>query len=127
MCLQDLIVKYVSLIISSRLLKILKEHGIKEQLRCQSLHGCRDALFIVQLALQLRHKHMLPTWALFVNLVKTFDTIDRELIFQILFKFGIPESMIYVIQRLFDKNKIKLLMGIEMGSIPQEHNRSEIG
>ena len=76
-CLQDLIARYVSSIISSRLLDMLKEHGIEEQLGCQPLRGCRDALFIVRSDLQLRHKHMLPTWALFVDLVKAFDTIDR--------------------------------------------------
>jgi hypothetical protein len=51
-------------------------------------------------------------------LVKAFDAIDRELMFQILAKFGIPESMIYVIRRLYDENKIKLSMGImEKGSV----------
>jgi hypothetical protein len=116
-CLQDLIARYVLSIISSRLLTMLREHGIKEQLGCQPLRGCRDALFIVRSALQLRHKHMLPTWALFVDLVKAFDTIDRELMFQILSKFGIPESMIYVIRRLYDENEIKLSMGTEKGTI----------
>jgi hypothetical protein len=62
---------------------------------------------------------MLHTWALFVDLVKAFDnTIYRELLmFQILAKFGIPESMIYVIRRLYDENKIKLSMGTERGSV----------
>jgi hypothetical protein len=111
-CLQDLIVRYVLSIISLRLLKnMLKEHGIKEQLRYQPLRGCRDALFIVHSVLQLRHKHILPTRALFVDLVKAFDMIDRELMFQIVSKIRILESMIYVIRRLYDKNKNKLLMG----------------
>jgi hypothetical protein len=66
-------------------------------------------------ALQLRQKHMLLTLALFVDLVKAFDTINRELMFQILFKFGIIESMIYVIQRWYDENEIKLSMGMEKG------------
>jgi hypothetical protein len=109
--------RYVSSIISSRLLTMLKEHGIEEQLGCQPLRGCRDELFIVHSALQLRHKHMLPTWALFVNLVKAFDTINRELMFQILSNFGIPESMIYVIRRLYDENEIKLSMGTKKGSV----------
>jgi hypothetical protein len=90
---------------------MLKEHGIKEQLRYQPLRGCRDALFIVHSVLQLRHKHILPTRALFVDLVKAFDMIDRELMFQIVSKIRILESMIYVIRRLYDKNKNKLLMG----------------
>jgi hypothetical protein len=67
--------------------------------------------------LQIRHKHTLPTRALFVNLVKAFDTVDRELMFQILAKCGIPESMIYVIRHLYDDNKIKISVGSEKGSI----------
>jgi hypothetical protein len=46
-CLQDLTVRYVSLIISSRLLDMLKEHRIENsllELGCQPLQGCRDAL-----------------------------------------------------------------------------------
>jgi hypothetical protein len=63
-CLQDLIIIYVSSSISSRLLTMLKEHGIEEQLGCQPLRGCQeDALFIVRSALlQIRHKHMQATW-----------------------------------------------------------------
>jgi hypothetical protein len=116
-CLQDLIARYVSSIISSRLLKMLKEHGIEEQLGCQPLRGCRDALFIVRSALQIRHKHMLATWVLFVDLVKAFDTIDRELLFEILAKFGIPQSMIFVIRRLYDETEIKISVGTEKGNI----------
>jgi exonuclease III len=116
-CLQDLIARYVSSIVSSRLLVMLKEHGIEEQLGCQPLRGCRDALFIVRSALQIRHKHMQPTWVLFVNLVKAFDTIDRELLFEILAKFGIPQSMIYVIRRLYADTEIKISVGTEKGSI----------
>jgi hypothetical protein len=52
-----------------------------------------------------------------MDLVKAFDTIDRELMFQILSKFGIPESMIYVIRRLYDESEIKLSMGTEKGSL----------
>jgi hypothetical protein len=58
-CLQDLVARYVSSIISSRLFAVmLKEDGIKEQLGCQPERGCRDALFIVQSALQIRHNHL---------------------------------------------------------------------
>jgi hypothetical protein len=40
-CLQDLIARYVSSKISSCLIKMLKEHGIEEQIGCQPLCGCR--------------------------------------------------------------------------------------
>jgi hypothetical protein len=73
--------------------------------------------FTVQSMLQLRHKHILLMWTIFVDLDKALDSIDREVMFQILSKFGIPKSMIYVIQRLCNKNETKLSMGTEKGSI----------
>jgi hypothetical protein len=60
-CLGDLIARYVSSIISSRLLIMLKKYGIKEQIECQPECGCRDALFIIRSALQIRHKLMQST------------------------------------------------------------------
>jgi hypothetical protein len=100
-----------------RLLIMLKEHIIEEQLGCQPLRGCRDALFIVRSALQIRHKHMQATWLLFVILVKAFDTIDQELLFEILAKFGIPQSMIYIIRRLYADMEIKITVGTEKGKL----------
>jgi hypothetical protein len=96
---------------------MLKEHGIKEQLGCQPQRGCRDTLFIVRSALQIRHKHMQSTWVIFVDLVKAFDTIDRDLLFEILSKFRIPHSMIYVTRRLYDETEIKISVGSEKGRV----------
>jgi hypothetical protein len=62
-CLQDQIARYVSSIVGSRLLAMLKEHVIKVQLGCQPLRGCPDALFIVRSALQIRHKSMQATYS----------------------------------------------------------------
>jgi hypothetical protein len=50
---------------------------------------------------------MQAIWVLFVDLVKAFDTIDRELLFEILAKFGIPQLVIYVIRRLYANTKVK--------------------
>jgi hypothetical protein len=96
---------------------MLKEHGIEEQFGCQPLRGCREPLFVIRSALQIRNKHMQATWVLFIDLVKAFDTIDRELLFEILSKFGIPQSMIYVIRRLYTDMEIKISVGTEKGSV----------
>jgi hypothetical protein len=60
---------------------------------------------------------MQSTWVLFVDLVKAFDTIDRDLLFEILSKFGIPQLMIYVIQRLYNETEIKISVGSKKGRI----------
>jgi hypothetical protein len=68
---------YTSSVISSRLLKMLKEHRIEEQLAYQPLCRYRDLLFIVCSALQLQQAY--PTYMGIVcqlRLVKAFDTVD---------------------------------------------------
>jgi hypothetical protein len=47
-----------------------------------------DALFAIQTALQLRREHQLPTYAVFVDLIKAFDTANHDLLFALLLPFG---------------------------------------
>ena len=41
--------------------------------------------------------HGLKTYAPFIDLVKAFNSVNHELIYNILMKFGVPNSMINVI------------------------------
>jgi hypothetical protein len=93
--------KIQSSIISSRLIKHLEVVGVETQYGCVLGKGCADALFAIKSALQMRKQHGLNTWAVFVDLVKAFDTADHELLFMILKKYGIPESLISVIQKMY--------------------------
>jgi hypothetical protein len=90
---------------------MLKIEGLEMQLGAQPGCGCRDALFILRSLLQVRRKHNLPSWALFVDLEKAFDTVRHELLFKLLEIYGIPESMIDVIQRLYKNVTLKLSSG----------------
>ena len=51
------------------------------------------------------------TWVIFVGLIKAFDSINHELIFKLLEKFGIPDRVILVIKNLYKNFKIKLTAG----------------
>ena len=48
---------------------------------------------------------------LFVDLVKAFDTVNREALMLILKKFGIPERLVTLIQHLHTNVKVKLKVG----------------
>ena len=37
-----------------------------------------DTIFTVKLALQKRHEHNLGTWAVFIDLIKPFDSVSRD-------------------------------------------------
>jgi hypothetical protein len=61
--------------------------------------------------LQLRRNHNLPTWGLFVDLVKAFDTANHTLLYEILHKYGVPPQLVNVIQRLYDGASVNLKVG----------------
>jgi hypothetical protein len=53
-------------------------------------------------------KSNLPSWPLFVDLEKAFNTVRHKLLFELLEIYGIPEDMINVIQRLYKNVMLKL-------------------
>ncbi len=50
--------------------------------------GCCDGIFTVKLALQKRHEHGIGTWAVFIDLVKAFDSVPRDGLYITLGKLG---------------------------------------
>ena len=62
--------------------------------------GCADAVFAVKTALRKRREHGLETWVMFLDLVKAFDRVPRELLWKILEKFGVPEKLIFLLRSL---------------------------
>ena len=117
-CLNDIFEKVISSIITKRLLVLIKKYGIENQLGSQPGRGCQDGLFLLRSLLELRRNHNLETWALFVDLKKAFDTINHELLYGLLAKYGAPEPLIDVIRRLHDGFKLILKIGDETIEIP---------
>jgi hypothetical protein len=80
----DIAAKCISSIIATRLTKYLTTFGIDKQ--CGSLFGkgCADATFLLKLALQTLHEHNQESFTLFVDLVKAYDMVNQELLWQIL-------------------------------------------
>ena len=52
------------------------------------------------MGLQKRKEHNTETWALFIDLVKAFDTVPREALFAVLRRFGLPDHFVNVVIRL---------------------------
>ena len=104
--------KILSAIMANRIQEqILEPEGLEEQNGFMRQRGCCDGIFTVKMALQKRHEHGLSTWAVFIDLVKAFDSVPREGLFSVLEKFGIPPKMLRLIIRFHSDLIVKVNIG----------------
>ena len=90
---------------------VMGEEGMEEQAGFRQLRGTIDGMFAASMGLQKRMEHNLETWALFIDLVKAFDSVSREALFAVLRRFGLPDHFVNVVIRLHEKAKIKVKVG----------------
>jgi hypothetical protein len=117
-CLKDMTARILSAILNARLTKVIQKHGIETQYGSQPERGCQDGLFVLRAALTTRRYHNLSTWALFVDLVKAFDTVNHELLFSILERYGVPPRLLDAVRRMYANVQVKLQVGKAKRNIP---------
>jgi hypothetical protein len=110
-CLLDIASKILSSIAVARMQQVFERIGMESQNGFTSKRGNRDGHFSVSVALQKRKEHNLPTWALFIDLVKAFDTVVRDAVFAVMRKFGLPDHFINILIRLHEGATIKVKIG----------------
>ena len=71
----DIASKIFSNILVARLQKAQETLGLEAQCGFRGKRGTIDGLWNLAMALQKRKEHGLETWALFIDLVKAFDTV----------------------------------------------------
>ena len=92
--------KIVCIILHGRLLPIQESLDHEAQCGFRPGRGCSDAVYTVKLAMKKRREHGLETWILFIDLVKAFDRVPRELLWKILLKFGVPTKLVQLLKSL---------------------------
>ena len=60
-----------------------------------------------------RQEHGLESYGVHVDLVKAFDTVNREALREVLRKFGMPDHFVNMLVRLHDDAVIKVKIGEE--------------
>ena len=98
--------KIVAIIINKRLQPLIERLDHENQCGFRKGRGCTDAVFTVKMAIKKRREHNLETWILFLDLVKAFDRVPRELLWCVLSKFGVPKKMIDVLKLLHKNFKV---------------------
>ena len=99
--------KIIAILLHSRLLPIQESLDHESQCGFRPGRGCIDAVFTIKLALKKRREHGLESWVFFLDLVKAFDRVPRELLWNILAKFGVPSKVISLLKVLHSDFKVK--------------------
>ena len=86
--------KIIAIILHGRLLPIEENLDHESQCGFRPGRGTMDAIFTVKMALKKRREHGLETWIMFLDLVKAFDRVPRELLWGVLRKFGVNEKLV---------------------------------
>ena len=78
---------------------------------------CQEAQHTIKRAPLLRQQHGLESYAVFVDLVKAFDTVHHHLLCEILSKYEFPPPLIEIIRKLYNDCKIKIKVGSKSAEI----------
>ena len=73
--------------------------------------GCQGRSFTIKPMLHLWYNHNLPTFVMFADLVKSFDTSNHKLMVEILKKYGCPPKLCSTIRRMYTDNNVRLTIG----------------
>ena len=84
----------VANLLHARLEPIMETLDHEAQCGFRRRRGCSDAIFTIQQLIAKRREHDLETWVLFIDLVKAFDRVPRELLWRVLRKYGVPSKLV---------------------------------
>jgi hypothetical protein len=112
-CLLDVASKVFSSVLVARMQVVMEKYGMDPQAGFRALRGTIDGLFATFVGLSKRKEHGLETWALFIDLIKAFDTVPREALFAVLRRFGLPDHFVNVVIRLHTEARVMVKIGEE--------------
>ena len=71
----------------------------------------------LKIAVQLRKEHGLESFVFIIDLVKAFDTINHQLMFLVLKRYGYPPRMIKIIKNMYMRFSLCFRKGKEKAMI----------
>ena len=91
-------------IASARLSSHCQVGGILPEEQCgfRPARSTVDMLFVVRRLQELGRERKIPLYMCFIDLQKAYDSVDRELLWEVLRRFGVPDRMLSVIRQFHD-------------------------
>jgi hypothetical protein len=77
---------------------LLNEYRTSFQFRGTPELGCQDGLFVLKTLFMMRKNHDLPSYEAFVDLVKTYDTANHDLLLNLLEKYSAPPCFVLAVK-----------------------------
>jgi len=109
----DMISKVMSIILNSRAQKLLETNGDPMQFGATPKVGCSKAVFSLKIILQSRREYGLDMYAVFIDLVKAYNSIKHNVISIALRKNRAPEKYIKWVEKLYGDFEVILKVGRE--------------
>ena len=99
-------------IVTNRLSAYCETHNILPEEQCGFRPGRSTVcmLFVVRRLQELGRQRKIPLFMCFVDLQKAYDSVDRELLWKVLARAGVPEKMIAVICQFHDGMRARARM-----------------
>ena len=83
---------------------------LEEQCGFRPARSTIDMLFVVRRLQELGRQRKIPLYMCFVDLQKAYDWVDRELLWKVLARAGVPSVMIDVIRQFHDGMRARVRM-----------------
>lgn len=99
-------------IVTTRLSDYCETHNILPEEQCgfRPRRSTVCMLFVVRRIQELGRQRKIPLFMCFVDLQKAYDSVDRELLWKVPARAGVPEKMIAVIRQFHDGMRARVRM-----------------
>ena len=109
----DVASKIESIVLNGRAQKLLKKNKHSMQFGSTPLVGFSEAVLSLKSILQSRKENGIDTYAVFIDLVKAYDSIKHDIIYASLEKMGAPKKFINWVEKLYKDCNVSLKIGKE--------------
>jgi hypothetical protein len=109
--------KLVSILLVLRLEKYIEDIGILPEEQCgfRKNRGTTDMLFVTRFLAEMTRRGKKEFYSVYVDLTKAYDSVNREALWEILKRIGVPPNIVAVIRDLHDNMRARVCVDGKLG------------